>query len=115
MRRETGGDESPSLILLKTNLGSVNIFESKPSEIETDGCVCACVGPTAVSAFLKSVKTRGEAIEMNGKTVEKKERISRGLRSKQEKVVYKCEEGEMKKEEIKDQIERRNEILEKEE
>lgn len=71
MRRETGGDESPSLILLKTNLGSVNIFESKPSEIETDGCVCACVGPTTVSAFLKSVKTRGEAKEEGSNSREK--------------------------------------------
>lgn len=97
MRRETGGDESPSLILLKTNLSRVNIFESKPSEIETDGCVCACVGPTAVSALLKSVKTRGEANETKGKEegsksrkkqLRRKERISKALRrSKQEKVA----------------------------
>lgn len=69
MRREKGGgdrDESPSLILLNTNCSSVNIFELKPSKIEINGYMCACVSPTAVLAFLKSAKTR-ETKERNEK------------------------------------------------
>lgn len=50
-RHET---QSPALILPKTNRSRVNIFELKSSKVEINGC--ACVGPTAVSAFLSQSK-----------------------------------------------------------